>query len=74
MTKAETLRYGTPELVGTIGDEVLFVLDGVGGFQIARLMVRRVLREKADAMATVLYVWQFGMVGEIWTERSPVLH
>ncbi len=64
----ERVRYGTPELVGTIGDEVLFVLDGVGRFQFAPLMVRRVLREKTDPMATVLYDWQFGMIGEIWTD------
>ena len=65
---AERARYGTPELSGTVGSEVLFVLDGVGRFQIAPLMVRRVLRAKAHPMATVLYDWQFGLIGEIWTD------
>ncbi len=64
----ERARYGTPELVGTVGSEALFVLDGVGRFQIGPLNVRRILREKSDPMATILVDWQFGLIGEIWTD------
>ena len=65
---AERIRYGTPELVGSVDDEVLFILDGVGGFQFGPLMVRRALRLERQALGTVLYHWQFGLPGEIWTD------
>jgi hypothetical protein len=65
---AERVRHGAPELVGTIGDEVLFILDGVGGFQWGPLMVRRALRLEREALATVLHRWQYGLPGEIWTD------
>ncbi|UCE62191.1 MAG: hypothetical protein JSU63_10865 [Phycisphaerales bacterium] len=64
----ERARYGTPEVVGPVGKEVLFILDGVGRFQIAPLMVRKILREQGNSLATVLYDWQFGLMGEVWTD------
>lgn len=64
----ERLRYGMPELVGSVDDEVLFVLDGVGGFQLGAIMVRRALRLEDRPLPTVLYRWQFGLTGEIWTD------
>jgi len=64
----ERVRHGTVELVGKVDREVLFILDGVGGFQIAPLIIRRVFRNQATPPATVLYNWQFGLVGEIWSD------
>ena len=69
---AERIRYGTPELVGPVDDEVLFILDGVGGFQLGPLMVRRALRLERHALGTVLYHWQFGLPGEARTQASRV--
>jgi len=65
---AERVRHGTPTLVGSPEHQVIFVLDGVGRLQLAPLMVRKVLREQGCPAATVLYDWQFGLVGEIWTD------
>lgn len=48
--------------------DVIFVLDGVGGFQFAPLLVRRALREVGEPIPTAMYRWQGGMVGEIWTD------
>ncbi len=64
----ERFRYGLPEVVGPVEQEVLFILDGVGGFQFGPLLVRRALREQHSSMATVFYDWQFGLTGEIWTD------
>ncbi|MFQ5589963.1 MAG: hypothetical protein ACE5HE_02260 [Phycisphaerae bacterium] len=64
----ERARFGTPELVGAVERDVLFVLDGVGRFQVAPLTVRRIIRKKGIPMASVLYDWQFGITGEIWTD------
>ncbi len=65
---SERIRRGAPEVVGPIGDEVLLILDGVGRFQFAPAVIRRVLREDGRKLATVLYDWQFGLIGEIWTD------
>lgn len=65
---AERWRHGTAEQAGTIADEVLFVLDGVGGFQFAPLLIRRTLREIQSPLPTVYFDWQFGLTGEIWTD------
>ncbi|MHC5108510.1 MAG: hypothetical protein ACYTHJ_01370 [Planctomycetota bacterium] len=48
--------------------DVVFVLDGVGGFQFAPLLVRRVLREQKIPLTTRMYRWQGGLVGEILTD------
>lgn len=65
---AERARYGIPEYVGPLDEEVAFVLDGVGRFQFAPLLIRRALREEGVPMGTVCYDWQFGLPGEIWTD------
>ena len=65
---AERLRYGTPEVVGPVDHEVAFILDGVGGFQFAPLLIRRALREQQCTVGTILYAWQYGLPGEIWTD------
>jgi len=65
---AERARYGVPEFVGPLDEEVAFILDGVGRFQFAPLLIRRALREEGVPMGTVCYDWQFGLPGEIWTD------
>lgn len=64
----ELVRHGLPEVSGCVDREVLFILDGVGRFQAAPLMVRRALREQGSTLGTVLVDWQFGLPGEIWTD------
>lgn len=62
------MRYGLPEVTGSVDHEVLFLVDGVGGFQASALMARRALREAGSEIGTVLFDWQFGLPGEIWTD------
>jgi hypothetical protein len=64
----ERWRHGLPEAIGPMDGDVFFILDGVGGFQFAPLMVRRVLRGIGTPVGTVVYRWQFGVTGEIWTD------
>ena len=64
----ERMRYGTPEVVGSVDREVMFILDGVGGFQFAPVLIRRALREQQSDVGTILYAWQYGLPGEIWTD------
>ncbi len=65
---AELTRHGPRKQNGRIGSEVLFVLDGIGGFQFGPLLVRRAFRLDGHDIATVLHRWQFGLVGEIFTD------
>lgn len=65
---AERFRQGLPEVVGATDREVVFIVDGVGGFQAAPLMVRRALREEGYDLGTIFFDWQFGLWGEIWTD------
>ncbi len=65
---AERIRYGTPEFIGSSDREVVFILDGVGRFQFAPILIRRMLRAAGSDIGTFLYDWQFGLVGEIWTD------
>lgn len=64
----EYARHGLPEVSGKVDREVLFVVDGVGGFQAAPLMIRRALRLEGSELGTIVYRWQFGLPGEIWTD------
>ncbi len=64
----ERVRNGVPQCVGSPDREVLVMLDGVGGFQFAPLLVRRALREEGSSLATILFDWQFGLPGEIWSD------
>ncbi len=66
---SERSRYGLPEAAGPLDREVLFLLDGVGGLQAGPLMVRRALRNTdAGTLGTILFTWQYGVPGEIWTD------
>ncbi len=65
---AELLSKGLPEMTGDVTREALFIVDGVGGFQAAPLMIRRALRYTGSTLGTILYRWQFGLPGEIWTD------
>lgn len=65
---AELVRHGAPESTGPLHREVIFLVDGVGGFQAMALLVRRVLRDNGDQTGTILFKWQFGLPGEIWTD------
>ncbi|MBU0719256.1 MAG: hypothetical protein KJ749_13490 [Planctomycetes bacterium] len=65
---SERVRFGLPTVAGPLDQQVLFILDGVGGLQFAPLLVRRVLRSERITMGTVVYKWQFGLPGEIWTD------
>lgn len=62
------LCHGLPECDGPLDREVLFILDGVGGFQFAPVMVRRALDGPRSSIGTIWYRWQWGLVGEIWTD------
>ncbi len=65
---AELWGHGLPEITGDITREALFIVDGVGGFQAAPLMIRRALRHAGSTLGTILYRWQFGLPGEFWTD------
>lgn len=65
---AERMTAGLPIATGDIGDDVLVVVDGVGGFQFAVLAVRRALRMCGSSLATVMFKWQLGPPGQIFTD------
>lgn len=65
---SERSRHGLPEQTGDAEREALFILDGVGGFQIAPLAIRKALRALGSDLGTVVYCWQYGLMGEIWTD------
>lgn len=64
----ERWRHGLPHSVGPFDRDVVFVLDGVGRFQFGPLQVRRALRELDAPIGTIMYDWQFGLTGEIFTD------
>ena len=64
----ERVRRGVPMCLGSPDREVLVILDGVGGFQFAPLLVRRALREEGSSLATIVFAWQCCLPGEIWTD------
>jgi len=65
---SERLRFGVvPETDGS-DRPVVVVLDGVGRFQFAPYMIRRVCREASLDYAVIRFDWQFGAVGEIWSD------
>ncbi len=65
---AELTRRGVPEHCGSLDEEVVFILDGVGGCQFAPLLVRRAFRQEGIELGTIVFNWQFGVPGEIWTD------
>ena len=64
----ELLRRGVPGTVGSIDREVVFVVDGAGGFQAVPILLRRAWRGRHNAPGTIAVRWQFGLPGEIWTD------
>lgn len=64
----ELHRQGLPQLAGDVSREVVFILDGVGGFQFTPLLIRRAFREIGEGMGTIMFRWQCGLPGEIWTD------
>lgn len=64
----ELVCHGLPEALRPMDQEVLFVLDGVGGFQFAPLLVRKAIREEGINLGTVYFRWQWGLPGEIFTD------
>lgn len=64
----ERMQNGIPRTTGVPDEEVLFLVDGVGGFQFCAVMVRRALRLEGSRLATVLFDWQCGLTGEIFTD------
>lgn len=64
----DRLRYGLAETEGPLDREVVFVLDGVGGFQLAPLALRRALRTPESAVGSVLFRWQTAVPGEFLTD------
>jgi pimeloyl-ACP methyl ester carboxylesterase len=64
----ELARGGVPQRSGDVSREVVFILDGVGGFQFVPLLLRRAWRDDPSSPGTILFKWQFGVPGEIWTD------
>lgn len=64
----ERLRHGLPPACGPMDGDVVFILDGVGGFQFAPVMIRRVVRSRGLRIGTIVCRWQWGLVGEMWTD------
>ncbi len=62
------MRSGLPIRQGCLDQEFLVIVDGVGGFQFAPILIRRMLRLADATMGTVYFPWQFGLVGEIFTD------
>jgi hypothetical protein len=58
MSLAERIRHGLQTAVGPLDREVLFILDGVGRFQFAPLIIRKVLRALDAPLGTIMYDWQ----------------
>lgn len=65
---AELTRGGAAERAGDVSREVVFILDGVGGFQFVPVLLRRAWRDDPDTPGTIVFRWQFGIPGEIWTD------
>ncbi len=65
---AELMRTGLPTTTGPLDRHVVFIIDGVGRFQIAPVLLRRAIRETNAPLGTVYFSWQFGLPGEIWTD------
>ena len=61
----EVRRHGMPDVAGASDREVVFVLDGVGGFQFVPAVLRHVWRGVPDAPGTILFKWQFRPPGRM---------
>lgn len=65
---AERMHHGPVPDDDDGAEPVIVVLDGVGRFQFAPYMIRMVCREAGLGHAVVKFDWQYGLVGEIWTD------
>lgn len=75
---SERYRHGRSVTSGPLDREVLVLVDGVGGFQAAGLVVRRSLREAGCEIGTVLFRWQTPIYADIfsdlmWLRRNRVM-
>ena len=75
---AELMRYGVREVVGDMDHEVVFALDGIGGTQIAPLMMRRALRQTNAPIGSILFDWHCKPRCEpfrdlMWLRRNRVM-
>lgn len=61
-------RYGLPDEIGPMHREVLFLIDGVGRFQLGVVMARRALREAGGDIGSVMFDWQTFIVGEVFSD------
>ncbi len=64
----ERMRYGLAIQQGCLDHEFLVIVDGVGGFQFAPVLIRRMLRLENSKIGTVYFPWQCGLMGEIFTD------
>ena len=60
---ADLVRYGIPGYVSNGDQEIVMLLDGVGGFQFLPVLVRRVLREGELPMSSTWFRWQMPVPG-----------
>jgi len=65
---SERMRYGLAIQQGCLDHEFLVIVDGVGGFQFAPVLIRRMLRLEHSKIGTVYFPWQCGLMGEIFTD------
>lgn len=65
---AELRQHGRPTVQGPLDREVLFIVDGVGGFQAAGLAVRRALRLAECDIGTVFFRWQTRFYADILSD------
>ncbi len=75
---AERAHGGLSGAVGPVHKEVVFLVDGVGGFQAGAVMVRRAIRLEEIEMGSILFDWQTPIYGEvlfdlIWLRRNRVM-
>lgn len=64
----DRIRHGLPVQTGVVKDELLFILNGVGGFQFSPLMIRRMVRTQGVTLPTEYFRWQYGLPFEIWSD------
>jgi len=59
----EWISYGMPKEVGPFDREAVFILDGVGNFQLVPLLTRRVWRGDSSKPGTIFFRWQCRIPG-----------
>ena len=59
----EMVQHGLPPYVDRGGQDIVMLLDGVGGFQFIPLLVRKVVREKNLPISTTWFRWQTPIPG-----------